>query len=205
MPQLLSRLLRLLLPPARFLETRPLDPARVIAAVPGRLTTERLELRRDAVEDAEQIYEAIEASRPELTRWLEWATPDFDFQEALSNQQTASRCWSAGFWFQWRIWRRDPEAQAPHFLGSIDLHTIDWNGGHAQLGYWLDSRATGHGYLTEAARAVVELAFTLGFSELRIVCHRDNTRSIAVAHRLHFRPSFIDSKDLVCLVRRRPR
>ncbi len=182
-----------------------IDPALIRHALPERLTTERLELRRDAVEDTLEIYEAIEASRAELAPWLDWATPDFDFKEALRAQQRSREYWNAGDSFQWRIWLRDGDAKSSLFLGSIDLHTVDWSARTAELGYWLDSRVAGHGYLTEAGLAIVEIAFTLlGFAELSIFCHTANTRSIAVARRLGFHSSLGDVAGAVCLRRRGP-
>lgn len=177
-----------------------IDPALIRHALPERLTTERLELRRDAVDDAAAIFAAIRASRAQLAPWLDWATPDYDLHEALRAQRRSIEYWNAGDSFQWRIWRRD--TAAPEFLGSIDLHTIDWSDRTADLGYWLDTRATGHGYLAEAGAAIVSVAFTLlGFGHLTIRCHPDNPRSIATACRLGFASPTFDLDGTVCLHR----
>ena len=96
-------------------------------------------------------------------------------------------------------WRRSPEAG---FVGSIDLHTIAWDARTAELGYWIDTRATGRGYLAEAGPAIIELAFThLGFARLTCRCHPDNARSIAAARRLGFHALTLDRDGVVCLSR----
>jgi len=55
------------------------------------------------------------------------------------------------------------------------------------IGYWLAASAEGHGYMTEAASALVEYALReLGARRLEITCDARNTRSAAVARRLGF-------------------
>jgi RimJ/RimL family protein N-acetyltransferase len=179
-----------------------IDPALIRHALPERLATERLELRRDTVDDAPSVFAAVRASRLELAPWLDWATPEYDLKEALRAQRRSIEYWNAGDSFQWRIWRHDAEAEADHFLGSIDLHTVDWRDRTAELGYWLDSRATGHGYLTEAGHAIIGVAFRLlGFASLAVRCHPDNLRSIAAARRLGFLTPSFDRDGVVCLRR----
>lgn len=159
-------------------------PELVRHAVPARLCTARLELRRDEVADAEALVLAVESSRAELAPWLDWLPPSYDLAEARRGQRRAREYWDGGDSFQWRLWLR---AEPTRLVGSIDLHTIDWDLRTAELGYWLDSRATGHGYLTEAGREVLAVAFErLGMSALGLRCHPANTRSLAAAQRLGF-------------------
>lgn len=175
-----------------------IDPALIRHALPARLETARLELRRDAVEDAAAIYEAVVRSRAELSPWLDWLVPDYDLREAERAQRRAREYWDAGDSFQWRLWQRG--AAPAHFLGSIDLHTIDWDDRTAELGYWLDTRAVGHGFLVEAGAAIINVAFErLGFARLSVRCHPSNKRSLATAHRLGFVAPYLDGSGAVCL------
>jgi RimJ/RimL family protein N-acetyltransferase len=185
-----------------------IDPALIRHALPARLTTPRLELRRDAVDDAPAVFAAVAASRAALAPWLDWVTPEYDLGEAVRSQRRSIEYWNAGDSFQWRIWRRGADPMAPSsapaaaFLGSIDLHTVDWATRTAELGYWLDARATGHGYLAEAGPAIVDVAFgLLGFARLAIRCHPANTRSIAAARRVGFAMLAADRDGTVCLSR----
>jgi RimJ/RimL family protein N-acetyltransferase len=173
-----------------------IDPALIRHAVPERLLTARLELHRDRVRDAEAVLASVLASRSELAPWLDWVTQDYDLREAVRGQRRASEYWSAGDSFQWRIWQRlasdvsdasDGGAPGPRFIGSIDLHSIDWDERTAELGYWLDRSAAGHGYVVEAGGVVLDVALTLlGFARLTIRCRPQNLRSIATAQRLGF-------------------
>lgn len=179
-----------------------IDPALIRHAVPERITTPRLELRRDAVEDAEALCAAVLASRAELAPWLDWVIPTYDLGEAIRGQKRSREYWDAGDSFQWRIWQRGSEPL--RFLGSIDLHTVDWAIRTAELGYWLDTRVHGHGFIAEAGAEIVDVAFgLLGFARLAIRCHPTNARSIATAKRMGFSEVKIDRDGTVCLSRTR--
>jgi RimJ/RimL family protein N-acetyltransferase len=157
------------------------------------------------------VFAAVEASRAALARWLDWVTPAYDLREAVRAQRRAVEYWNEGESFQWRIWQRRapsplaaPLGPPQQLLGSIDLHTLDWPHRRAELGYWLDDRAVGQGYLTEAGHAIGELGFAvLGFAELVIRCHPDNARSLATARRLGFAEPSIEHDGVIRLVRRR--
>ncbi|MEZ4364070.1 MAG: GNAT family N-acetyltransferase [Kofleriaceae bacterium] len=186
-----------------------IDPALIHHALPDRILTERLELRRDSVADARAVLAAVLASRAELAKWLDWVVPDYDLREAVRNQRRAVEDWRAGYAFQWRIWERRPGAATAALgppqalLGSIDVHSIDWRARRAELGYWLASSAVGRGYLTEAGRAVTDVGFArLGFAVLTIRCHPDNVRSIATARRLGYHELAFDADGVVRLSRR---
>lgn len=73
------------------------------------------------------------------------------------------------------------------FIGFAGLDEVDdglpFTG--VEIGWRLARSAWGHGYATEAARAVVALAFdTLGLDEVLAVTTATNLRSQAVMHRI---------------------
>lgn len=55
-----------------------------------------------------------------------------------------------------------------------------------ELGYWLGENYWGHGYATEAARAVIAAARTVGLTGLRSRALSDNARSLNVLGKLGF-------------------
>jgi RimJ/RimL family protein N-acetyltransferase len=56
------------------------------------------------------------------------------------------------------------------------------------VGYWVHVAHTGRGHVTAAARALVDVAFSVrGARRVVIRCDQANTRSAAVAERLGFR------------------
>jgi RimJ/RimL family protein N-acetyltransferase len=63
---------------------------------------------------------------------------------------------------------------------------MEVDGPTARLGWWLRAGATGHGYATEAARALSKLAFDSGIERLEAHMDPDNARSRALAERAGF-------------------
>jgi len=92
------------------------------------------------------------------------------------------------------------DARCPHFLitapnsaepartiGVIALNPPRGSN-PVELGYWIGRDHWGRGYATEAARAVVRLARTLGHRELTAAHFIDNPASAKVLRKVGFRP-----------------
>jgi RimJ/RimL family protein N-acetyltransferase len=77
-----------------------------------------------------------------------------------------------------------PGARGSRIIGGIGLTPKD---GGADIGYWLTPDAWGRGYATEAGRAVLRLARTLGHRAVRAAHRLDNPGSGRVLERLGFR------------------
>lgn len=153
--------------------------------IPYPLVTERLELRRFAAEDLDPFY-----AYEKLVETARYGLHDpFSYEECMRRvglyaQQNAEK---EGDWTSFAI---RPNGSAK-MVGHIALK---WGGGGlegsspervGELGWTLDPAAQGHGYATEAARAVMEFALNdLGFR--RIEAHIDvrNDASAAVCERL---------------------
>lgn len=79
------------------------------------------------------------------------------------------------------------EGDRPALIGAIEIA-----GGptEADFGYWLTPSMWGHGYATEAGRALVEMArHALPLTRLRARPFADNPASARVLRKLGFRPS----------------
>ncbi len=70
------------------------------------------------------------------------------------------------------------------YVGRIDLHSWDADAPRCEIGYMGDPRTQGRGFLREAARTCVELAFTLGCARVQAITDPRNIRSIAFAKAL---------------------
>ena len=91
---------------------------------------------------------------------------------------------------------QDP--RCPHFLvtlpGANGAELIGCTGlksgeDGVELGYWVGRDHWGRGYATEAARAVLRLAGTLGHRRIRACNFTDNPASGRVLRKLGFRPT----------------
>ncbi len=104
----------------------------------------------------------------------------------------------------WGLWALE-ERSTGAFLGFTGLAEVSFAAGFApatEIGWRLRRDAWGHGYATEAARAVVAFAFAptadaqgLGMRQLVSFTTRSNERSRAVMHRLGMRHDLADDFD----------
>lgn len=159
------------------------------AAPPERIVTPRLVVRRWRVADAPLLRAAIDASLPELQRWMAWARDEPAPLDALALRIAGFEAsWDAGREFLYGIF---PPGEREAY-GSCGIHPRADDRAqppdHAEVGYWIRTDVTGLGYATEVARALVDAAARLpGLSHVEIRCDPHNVRSAAVARRLGLR------------------
>jgi RimJ/RimL family protein N-acetyltransferase len=79
-----------------------------------------------------------------------------------------------------------PDSQGARLIGSVGLSR---DGDDVELGYWIGRPYWGQGYATEAARALLSLARTLGHKELIAGHFTDNPASGQVLRKLGFCPT----------------
>ncbi|MGB5725469.1 MAG: GNAT family N-acetyltransferase [Parasphingorhabdus sp.] len=141
--------------------------------------TERLLLRPGWPEDAPAVFEAINdqaivrnlASAP-------WPYARTDADLFLSSPRPLLH---PNFLIFWRT------SGPPQLVGSIGIG--DSGDGHLELGYWIARNHWGHGYATEAGRAVLDIARTVGHREILAEHFVDNPSSGKVLKKLGFRPT----------------
>ncbi len=150
---------------------------------PVTLRTARLELSMPTADDVDAITAA--AQDPEVPRWTTLPSP-YRREHAEDFVAKAADWWSTGAELTWGIRANDT------WVGMIGLHRVSGDavvpdaddavarsaddavdgrrtaGGAAEIGFWLAVEARGHGYVTEAARAVVDFAFSDALALARI-------------------------------------
>jgi RimJ/RimL family protein N-acetyltransferase len=88
----------------------------------------------------------------------------------------------AGKGFQYAMFDRSSK-----MVGSIGIDVDEDRPTVVRVGYWLHVDHQGHGYATDAVRALKDLALgPLGMTEVELGCDRANVRSVALAERLGF-------------------
>jgi RimJ/RimL family protein N-acetyltransferase len=141
--------------------------------------TERLLLRPGWAEDALPLRAAIahEDVAFMLAR-LPWPYTLGDAQFWLKQKRTEGEA-------NFLILKRT--SGAPAIIGGIGIHDHD---GLPEIGYWLTPAEWGKGYVTEAGRAVVDLArHSLRIPQLVAGHFADNPASGKVLRKLGFRPT----------------
>jgi RimJ/RimL family protein N-acetyltransferase len=133
--------------------------------------------------DVDRIFDTY--SRWEVARWL-GATP-----RALTAREEADAAvdrWAGrasedGRFGVWAIQVRETDAVA----GTVLLVNLP-ESAEIEVGWHLHPDSWGHGYATEAARAVIERGFAAGVPEVYAVVRPGNEASMAVCRRLGMAP-----------------
>lgn len=151
--------------------------------VPTEIKTERLLLRMPMPGDGKTVNEAIHASLDELKPWLGFAQEEPSPQDTEINQLESHLNFMKKEVLRYLIFHKETGS----FIGTTGFHSIDWEVPKMEIGYWLDSRVTGKGYMVEAVAALTDLAFaTLKCNRLEIQCDAENLKSRAIPEKLDF-------------------
>lgn len=153
------------------------------------LRTQRLELSVPRRADADAITAACQDAA--ISRWTTVPSP-YTRDDADGFIAATHRWWRDEIEPAWAIRRRDRDGVGA-LLGMVSMrlraqpNRAPANG---MIGYWMSAPARGHGYLTEAAQAVIDFAFApegLDLSRIEWRAIVGNTGSARVAQRLGFR------------------
>ena len=72
------------------------------------------------------------------------------------------------------------------FVGICTMFNINWDEETGEIGYWLDPKYARHGYMSEAANAVANEFFDMGFQRITILANPENIASCKVAEKCGF-------------------
>ncbi len=145
--------------------------------MPLPLQTERLVIRPYRDDDATALHEVF--GSPEVMRW----TPSAPSKDVEETRQRLARTMA----FTLRqppglgLWALELKTSS-EFLGQVGVFPVEGKGPDVEVAYELAPRVWGHGYATEAARALVEYGFgELGLRRIVALILPDNARSRNVA------------------------
>jgi RimJ/RimL family protein N-acetyltransferase len=150
---------------------------------PARIHTRRLVLRTWRAGDGARLKDAIDANLTHLQQWMPWAmnepSPLDEVEERVARFEAA---FAAGDEWIYGIFHPDGET----VIGSTGLHPRA-AADSLEIGYWIDARLVRHGYATEAAQALTDLALgqpDIDYIEIR--CDPRHTASAAVPRKLGY-------------------
>lgn len=155
----------------------------ILRELPDELVGERVLVRPLRTGDGAAVWEAVEESREQISRWLPWVEKTLGPDDSEAAARRGAARWQAREDLMVGVWER----ATGRYLGGSGLHRIDWGVPAFEIGYWLRMSAWGQGYVSEAGRILCRFAFeTLGANRVEIRCDGRNARSIAVPRRLGF-------------------
>ncbi len=151
--------------------------------MPYRIETERLVLRCWQPADARLLKEAVDSSLDHLRPWMPWTAYEPQSVEAKADRLRILRGeFDLDRDYVYGILSRDERL----VIGSSGLHTR-LDAGGLEIGYWIRASHVGRGLATEAALALVKVAFEVAKVErVEIHCRPDNVASAAVPRKLEF-------------------
>ena len=145
--------------------------APILVDAPTEIETPRLLLRCPRAGDGAAVHAAVVESLPELRAWsasLPWAIPE----PSVDASEMFCRESQAAFIRRTSLPYLAFERSSGRFIASTSLHRIHWEVPRFELGFWCRSSAHRQGYTREAARALLELAFT-GLAARRVEAYTD--------------------------------
>jgi RimJ/RimL family protein N-acetyltransferase len=160
------------------------DP--ILIEIPDLIRTERLDILIPRAGDGKDVFEGVAESLAELRKFpasVPWAMaePSIDASESFCRHAFASAIERKEFRYLLR------ERDCSEFIGCASLHRIDWLVPKCEVGFWCRTSMSGRGYITEAVKALVEMAFELIHAErIEILTDHENAAARLVCERAGF-------------------
>lgn len=155
----------------------------ILLDFPEEFDSERLTIRMPKPGDGKVVYEAVKASIEELKPWMPWANMDQNETDTEINIRSAYIHFLKREDLRLHLFLKE----TGEFIGCSGLHRINWDIPKFEIGYWIDTRYSGKGYMTEAVNRIMDFAFqTLNAKRIEIRCDSKNVKSRAIPERLNF-------------------
>lgn len=146
-------------------------------------TTDRLLIRMPKPGDGKAMFESINASLDELKPWLPFAHFKQTEEDVEINIREAHLKFLSREDLRLLVFLKN----SGKLIASSGLHRINWEIPKFEIGYWMDSRYAGKGYMTEAVQGMTEFAAVeLKAHRIEIRCDTQNVKSAAIPERLGF-------------------
>jgi ribosomal-protein-serine acetyltransferase len=155
----------------------------ILQSVPEVVETERLTLRCPRAGDGVEVNAAVCESLAELRPWMSWVTDPMPVEVTEANLRQAASDFILRKSMRYLVFLKGTGM----LVGTCGLHNPDWDVPSFEIGYWVRTRFSGQGFITEAVKGLTEMAFTqLGARRMQLICMSTNVRSAAVARRSGF-------------------
>ena len=150
-----------------------------------RIETPRLFLVPPKVDISGILLEAVYASMNDVSPWLNWANPKLTEGQLKQFIAYSEKCHL----------EKEPnnlffsifDKKSQKYIGDVYYGTIDWMVPYFAIGYWVDSRESGKGAITEAVNALTRLALEhFKAKRVEISMSNNNFSSKKVPERLGF-------------------
>jgi ribosomal-protein-serine acetyltransferase len=121
--------------------------------IPHELSGDRLFLRSPRAGDGAITSASVRESLTELKMWMPWATDDYNEQNGEEWCRKSAADFLSRHQLQFLITLR-PEGR---HIGNIGAFKFNWEVPSCEVGYWLHTAHTHHGYMTEAVGVLLAM------------------------------------------------
>lgn len=150
------------------------------------ISTSRLIIRPIMLGDADAYFEAEQASIKELSPHWSWAETDKSVDDIKEFISYALECHKKDLPVEMYFSLLSKESKK--FLGVLWFFDINWFVPNFEILYWLDTRETGKGYMTEAVNALSKVCFLIyDAKRVQIKISSNNEKSKRIPERLGFK------------------
>ncbi len=147
------------------------------------LETERLILRMPQPGDGIPVNAAIRASLKELKPWLPFVQTVPTVEDTELNIRDAHANFLKRTSLRYLIFHKETK----EFVGTTGFQNIDWVVPKLSIGYWIDTRHSGQGYMVEAIRRLTDYALEeLEIRRVEIQCETENKKSRSIPEKLGY-------------------
>lgn len=143
------------------------------------IETERLLLRRFTLSDAQMMFDNY-CRKSKVTEFMSWSchTSVEDTKSYLTN--VVLPAYDKPDTYRWAIvWK-----ETNTVIGAIDAFSGDEVRRRVEVGWVLSDEYWGRGIMPEAAKAVVEYLFAVGYQRVQATHHPDNKKSGRVMQKI---------------------
>ena len=136
----------------------------------------RIVLKKFEEDLASTMFSYIEKDRDRLGKFLPWVSFIKKVEDEINFIKQAHKLWDEKSRFGYGIFRKEDGV----YMGNIGIHSILWDSGCCEVGYWILGDFEGQGYMSEALRILEAHAFDVGFHRIEVRCSSINQRSASV-------------------------
>jgi ribosomal-protein-serine acetyltransferase len=145
------------------------------------IVDEEIRLQHHQTEDAEALFNLVDANRDHLSPWMPWVCTTQSVADQLSFVQRCQTQFVDGKGFNGGIYWRGV------LVGCVGQNGQPPFSRMSPLGYWLDAAHTGKGIMTRSVRALITHLFDdVGLNRIEMHCATQNKASRAIPERLGF-------------------
>lgn len=153
--------------------------------LPHRLSTNRTDLKRYELSDAQSLLDCIDRNRSSIAVSFPVSAKAKSVSEVEAFIVDKAHAFAEGSRFFWGIWTK---GKSSSLIGQVHLINVDWSLKSAELGYYIDESMRRQGYAKEVLSTLLQLLRErLGFTRLVVRIIPDNHPSLKLARKLGFR------------------